>query len=136
MSTVLIYLDANVVIYLIEQPLAWGPRAAAYVAAMKANADQIVLSDLHRLECLVAPLGAGAVHRVAQFNAFFASADVRMVSLTPAVCERAATIRANHRFRPLDALHLAAAVEHGCARFVSNDMRLSTFTDISVVRLP
>jgi hypothetical protein len=35
------------------------------------------------------------------------------VALTAAVCDRAARIRASFGFTPMDALHLAAAVEHG-----------------------
>ena len=52
--------------------------------------------------------------------------------LTAAVCERAARVRATHGFRPLDALHLAAAVEHGCGLFLINDAQLVRFPDIPV----
>ncbi len=50
--------------------------------------------------------------------------------------ERAATIRAQYRFRPLDALHLAAALENGCSRFVTNDLRLHGFPGITIEILP
>jgi predicted nucleic acid-binding protein len=101
-----------------------------------ANVDQIVLSDLHRMECRVGPLSAGNSQRLAQFDAFFASADVRMVALSPTVCERAASIRATYHYRPMDALHLSAAVEHGCTLFVTNDQRLSRFSELTVEPLP
>jgi predicted nucleic acid-binding protein len=52
------------------------------------------------------------------------------------VNERAATIRAQYRFRPLDALHLAAALENGCSRFVTNDLRLHGFPGITIEILP
>lgn len=131
-----IYLDANIVIYLIEQPPTWGPRAAARVAAASAGGDQVVMSDLHRLECRVGPLARGDAALLAQFELFFSSAAVRMLTLTADVCNRAAAIRAVHRFKPLDALHLAAAVVQGCDRFLTNDTRLSGFPDISVEVLP
>jgi predicted nucleic acid-binding protein len=35
-------------------------------------------------------------------------------------------------FSALDALHLGAAVEHGCARFLTNDAPLKRFPDILV----
>ena len=82
----LIYLDTNIVIYLIEQPPNWGPRAAARIATIRSNADQIVLSDLHRLECRVNPLAAGDAARLAHFDAFFASSEVRVMPLSAAVC--------------------------------------------------
>ena len=64
------------------------------------------------------------------------SSVVDVVPVTKAVCERAAAIRAQYRFRPLDALHLAAAVDNQCSRFVTNDVRLKGFPDIAVEVLP
>jgi predicted nucleic acid-binding protein len=52
--------------------------------------------------------------------------------MVPAACDRAARIRAQYGFKPLDALHLAAAVEHGCTRFLGNDAKLKRFPDIVV----
>jgi len=52
--------------------------------------------------------------------------------VTAAVCDRAAAIRAAHNLKPLDSLHLAAAIVHGCTRFLTNDNRLSRFPDIPV----
>jgi hypothetical protein len=67
---VLIYLDANIVIYLIEQPPIWGLRATAYIAALRANGDTMAISDLTRLECRVKPLSLNDAGRIAQFEAF------------------------------------------------------------------
>ena len=52
--------------------------------------------------------------------------------ITPAVCDRAALIRATSRFKPMDALQLAAAVEHGANVFLTNDTRLNSFTALTV----
>jgi predicted nucleic acid-binding protein len=132
----LIYLDANIVIYLIEQPPVWGPRAAAYVAALRGAGDTMAVSDLTRLECRVKPLSVGDAPRVAQFDAFFLSSDVQVLPLSAAVCDRATLIRAVHHFRLADSLHLACAVEGACDRFVTNDVRLNRFPDIPVEVLP
>jgi predicted nucleic acid-binding protein len=59
-----------------------------------------------------------------------------MVPITTAVFDRATRIRAAHKFRLGDSLHLAAAVESGCDRFLTNDSRLSACTDIPVEVLP
>jgi predicted nucleic acid-binding protein len=48
------------------------------------------------------------------------------------VCERAAHIRAIHKYPSLDALHLAAAAEHGCSLVLTNDLRLKGFADVPV----
>jgi predicted nucleic acid-binding protein len=74
--------------------------------------------------------------RLSLYDAFFARPDVRMLPITPAAFDRAAVIRAAHRFKLGDSLHLAAAVEAGCDRFLTNDSRLLAFRDITVEALP
>lgn len=82
------------------------------------------------------PLKLGAVTTLADFDAFFTRPDVRLVPITTAVFDRATVIRATYNFKLADSLHLAAAVEAGCDRFLTNDTRLSAFTDIPVEVLP
>ncbi len=55
-----------------------------------------------------------------------------MVPLTTAVYDRATVIRATHGIKSLDAIHLAAALEGGCDIFLTNDVRLSSFHDLTV----
>jgi predicted nucleic acid-binding protein len=133
---VLTYLDSVIVIYLIEQPPVFGARAATKVGAILANGDRLAVSDVVRLECRVGPLMAGNATRLAEFDAFFASPDVQVVPVTTAVFDRAALIRARHRFRLADSLNLAAAVEAGCGALLTNDQRLSRFPDVPVEVLP
>jgi predicted nucleic acid-binding protein len=84
------------------------------------------------MECLVGPLKAGNPAVEAQFRAFFAAAGVVVGPITAAVCERAAQIRASFGFKPMDALHLGAAVEHAANVFLTNDIRLNAFTGVTV----
>ena len=128
----LIYLDTNVVIYLIEQPIGWGPKAAARVAAIRANKELMAVSDLVRLECRVKPTALGDTQTLADFDAFFVSSDIQVLGLTAAVCDRATIIRAKYRYRLADALNLAAAVEGGCDVCLTSDARLKNFPGISV----
>ena len=106
------------------------------MGAILATGDRLAVSDLVRLECRVGPLAAGNATRLAEFDAFFASPDVQVVPVTTAVFDRAALIRARHRFRLADSLNLAAAVEAGCDGFLTNDARLSRFPDVPVELLP
>ena len=69
---------------------------------------------------------------LAEFDAFSASPGLLCVGLSAAVCRRAAGIRASHRYRTPDALHLAAAVEADCDLFGTADRRLRSFPDIEV----
>jgi predicted nucleic acid-binding protein len=128
----IVYLDTMIVIYAVENPAVWGPKATARLTALRAGGDSFMLSDLTRMECLVGPLKAGQPAVEAQFRAFFAAAGVAVVPITAAVCDRAAQIRAAFNFKPMDALQLAAAVEHGANIFLTGDTRLHAFTGLTI----
>jgi predicted nucleic acid-binding protein len=130
------YLDTNVVIYLIEQPPILGSRTYQYIAGRLSQGDQLVLSDLHRFECLVRPLAIGDQVLKTRFDRFFATAYVHFAPVTSSICERAAAIRASHQFGPLDSLHLATSIDSACDVFLTNDKSLSSFTAIKVELLP
>jgi predicted nucleic acid-binding protein len=133
---VIVFLDTNIVIYLIENPPGFGARANAYVATLRAAGHTFAVSDLVRMECRVDAVRRSDTALLAQFDAFFTLADVRVLPLTALVCDRATLIRANHNFKTPDALQLAAAIVHGCDRFLTNDARLRACTDIIVEELP
>src|SRR5262245_2489551 len=109
----IVYLDTNVVIYATEDPAVWGPNALARMTAPRAAGHSFMISDLTRMECLVGPLKAGNGVLEAQYRAFFTSGGVQVTPVTPGVCDRAAQVRATFGFKPMDALQLASAVEHG-----------------------
>lgn len=132
----IVYLDANFVIYFVERNPVWGPKVVAHLTALLARGDQLALSDLTRLECQVGPLMSGDIVLLSKFTTFFQSPDVRVLPLTGAVCDRAAALRAKYRFKTPDAIHLAAAMEHSCNRFLTNDAKLTSCTEITVEVLP
>ncbi len=128
----MVFLDANPVIYLIEQPANFGPKVTARVTALLASGERLAVSDLVRMGCQVGPLKANDPVLLAQYVTFFQSPDVSVLAISPAVCDRAARIRAQYGFKPLDALHLAAAAEHGCTLSITNDVQLRRFPDVPV----
>jgi len=132
----IVFLDTNIVVYAVEGVPTFGIRSQVRLASARAAGDSFMVSDLTRMECLVGPLRSGDAVLEAQFRAFFALPEVQVVPISAAVCDRAAVIRAATRFKPLDALQLAAAVEHGANVFLTNDTRLHTFTGLTVEVLP
>jgi predicted nucleic acid-binding protein len=94
--------------------------------------DELAVSDLTRMEALVGPLRTGNTAALTAFAAFFSAAGLHVFSLTADVCNRAAPIRAVHRFRTPDALQLATAVENGCGLFLTNDAQLARFSGVRV----
>jgi predicted nucleic acid-binding protein len=129
---VIVYLDANIVIYLVEHHPVWGTKAQARISQLRATGDQIAVSDVHRLECLVGPFILNDQTTLADYTSFFNDVQVTTFSLVAAVWERAARIRATYGFKPLDAIHLATAAECGCGLFLTNDTKLKSFPDIAI----
>jgi predicted nucleic acid-binding protein len=132
----LIYCDSVILMYYFDHTGPFNLRATNRLAALGAAGDRIAVSDLVRLEYRVKPLKAGDAIKLALFDAWYSRPPVRVVPITPAVFDRAATIRAAHNFKLGDSLHLAAAAEARCDRFLTNDARLSAFTGIAVEVLP
>jgi predicted nucleic acid-binding protein len=132
----LVFLDANILIYHLEANPDLGARASARLEALHVAGDQVVVSDLIRLECRVGPLKSGDASLLARYDGFFSLPGVEVVALTAAVCDRAAAIRATHGFRTPDALNLAAAVDSGCGLFLTHDARLGRFPELKVEALP
>ena len=75
------------------------------------------------------PLKANDAELLAMYATFFSSPDLDVL-LQPCAIEPHGF--GCMRFKPLDSLHLAAAVEHGCTRFLSNAAQLKRFPDILV----
>jgi predicted nucleic acid-binding protein len=132
----LIYLDTVICIYAVEGAATFQIRARTRLLALRTAGDQPVISDLTWLEGRVKPMRMVDAFALANMEAFLTASDVVRVPLPFAVYEKACRIRAVHNFKLADALHLAAAVESGCGLFLTNDYRLSSFTDIAVEVLP
>jgi predicted nucleic acid-binding protein len=131
-----IYLDTVICIYAVEGAPLFQARATTRLAALRAAGDVPLVSDLTWLECRIQPLQMNDASKLADFEAFLNAPDVLRVSLPTAVFERATLIRASYNYPLGDALHLAAAVEAGCSVFLTNDLRLQAFADLTVEILP
>lgn len=132
----LVYCDSVILMYFFDHTGAFNVRATNRLAAVAASKDRIAVSDLVRLEYRVQPIKNADKTKLDLFDAFCARPDVHIVPITTGVFDRATHIRAAHNFKLGDSLHLAAAVEGGCDHFLTNDRRLSGFTDITVEVLP
>ena len=117
----LIYLDACLVIYLIEQHVRWGGKVARAMA--EAGEARFGVSPLVKCECLVGPIKRGdPVLRDAYTELFDQLASLAMPE---PVYLQAAELRARFGLRTPDALHLACAQHHRCEALWTNDDRLT-----------
>jgi predicted nucleic acid-binding protein len=128
----LIYLDANVVIRLVEGDAATRAPLEARLAAALGVPGSLVTSHLTRLECRSKPLRAGDSATLAQFDVFFAGVELVLADVSAAVVERATELRARYNLKTPDALHYATAVESGATVFLTGDRTLSRCTEVPV----
>jgi uncharacterized protein len=124
-----LYLDTAPVIYVVEQVLPFFP-----VVDTRLSASGIVLvaSDLTRMECRVKPVREEKADLLKDYDEFFAEAVAEIAALSRAIVDRATEIRARHRFKTPDTIHLAAAVVTHCEVFLTNDHRLDRFPDMAI----
>jgi predicted nucleic acid-binding protein len=117
----LIYLDACLVIYLVEGHARWGARVEEAIA--DAALSRFGISPLVKLECLVGPIKRGDPVLYRAYADLFAR--LAALAMPDPVYVQAAEIRARFGLRTPDALHLSCAQHHRCDALWTNDERLA-----------
>jgi predicted nucleic acid-binding protein len=116
-----IYLDACLLIYLVEQDPVYSGHVAE--ALRRAPDARFAISPLVRMECLVRPVRDGNLVMQRRFEQ--ACERLLMLEIPAAVFEEATMLRARFGLRTPDALHLACAQHHACQALWTNDGRLA-----------
>lgn len=117
-----IYLDANGFIYTVEKIEPYRSDLVTLWQAVQSGTLKVVSSELTLMEVLVKPLRDQSLAIERAFRSVLqGSPDVRLLTITIAVLERAANLRASTGLKTPDAIHAATALEHGCALFITND---------------
>jgi uncharacterized protein len=117
----LIYLDACLLIYAIEDHPVW---ALDVRAALKNEPDaRFAVSPLIKMECLVKPLKTGDIAMQRRYEAGLN--QFVQLPMTEQIFLQAAMLRARFGLKTPDALHLACAQHHGCTALWTNDDRLA-----------
>jgi uncharacterized protein len=127
----IIYLDTAPLIYLVEHV----PHYGDLVAQRLSPVDELMVSDLSRLECRVKPIRDRDGVLLEEFDRFFNESVSEVIALSREVIDRATEIRSRYGFKTPDAIHLAAATVSNCELFLTNDSRLDQFTGLPVETL-
>lgn len=117
----MIYLDACLVIYLIESHARWGGRVEAAIA--EAALSRFGISPLVKLECLVGPIKRGDPVLYRAYADLFER--LAALAMPEPVFVQAAELQARFGLRTPDALHLACAQHHRCDALWTKDDRLA-----------
>ncbi|HEX4606705.1 MAG TPA: PIN domain-containing protein [Urbifossiella sp.] len=121
----MIYADANVLIRLIEGDATTRAPIEARLQPFRGIAGSLVTSRLSRLECRIQPIRVGDAVRLAKFDRFFNTLEVRLLDVSPAVVEKATDLRARLNVKTPDAIHLASAILARAAAFLTGDLGLT-----------
>lgn len=121
----LLYLDANAIIYAIEGIPGLRRAALRWIDEVEASPEGfLITSRISLLECRVRPLREGDHEGLARFDGFFEREKLVVTDVSAPVIERATELRARHGFRTPDAIHLATALLEGAGVFVTGDTSL------------
>ena len=124
-----LYLDTSPIIFAVERV---EPHCTAVAARISLPDVSLVTCELAWLETRVKPLKNNDTALLADFELFFQESLASVLPLDRRTMTKAAELRANHRFKTPDAIHLAAAILGHCDVFYTNDQDLKRCSEIVV----
>ena len=127
-------LDADVLMYLLEDVEPWASRAAALVDAAEQGRVHATMSSLAYAEILVGPARDGDGARFERTAAEIRDVEIDILPVTAAIAEDAAWLRGQGSTQLIDAIHLATARTAATA-FITNDRRVRSQPGIEVYYL-
>jgi predicted nucleic acid-binding protein len=131
-----VYLDANIFIYALERHPDYLARLDQLFAHIDAGDNTASTSEITLAECLVKPFADNNLDRQQLYQAAIASRrNFDVVPVSRAVIVHAARLRALHKPRLPDAIHLATALAAGCQTLLTNDNLIKPIAGIQVVQL-
>ena len=131
-----VYFDANIFIYLVEGSLEFAQKLQDIRKSIQNGECEIVTSELTLCEVLVVPFRNGDSALAGKFRDLIeATGAFEVVPTSKQTYIRASLYRAQHGLKTPDAIHVATAVEAGCAAFLTNDKALEAPRQIEMLKL-
>ncbi len=120
----ILFLDACVVIYRLEEVSPWNAKVAELLGGLRSEhpGSSLAISRLSVLECRVKPMRDENAELLERYDRFFAAPDLCTVDLDARVIEGATRLRARFGLRTPDAIQAASCLSlDEPALFISND---------------
>lgn len=128
-----VYLDANVLIRMMERTDAGADASARLFAIAEHGNLKLVTSELSLTEVLVGPIAKGdALLEKAYLDLFAVGTLIELIPLSRAMLIEAAHIRARSMAPLADCLHVGSAEHSGCRLILSYDRRLRELSKLEV----
>jgi predicted nucleic acid-binding protein len=129
-------LDSSPLIYFIERHETYIDVLRPFFQAVDRGQMKVVTSTITLLEVLVHPIRCGDEVLAHKYNdILLTSPNIAILSLTPALAQVAAELRAEYKLKTPDAVQLATAKTHGAAALFTNDRDFNGVTGIEILKL-
>ena len=120
-----IYWDTMLFIYWIEEHPTYLDRIERILKRMKTRGDQLCSSAFGFGEVMVGAKQRNDRHLADAIRTAMRPPQVELLPFDAAAAESYAEIRARHRTKPADSIHLACAAARGVDLFLTNDVELT-----------
>jgi len=128
-----IYLDTNIIVYAVEEPVSLTKGQAALFDAIDEGSVHAFTSELALAECLVHPFAVNDTILAAAYEKFLGGeTELKLVPLDRHILIAAAHIRALTKIKLPDAIHVASAMSMGATIFLTADRRIKAPPELQI----
>lgn len=135
----ILFLDANIIIYRVEavEPFNQQLLATVQELVVKHPHSGFAVSRLSMMECLVKPLHDQNNADIDRYRSFFSSTGLQFIEISALVIETATILRARHGLRTPDAIQAASALSiKGPVTFLTGDKQFKKVPGLHVRQVP
>jgi predicted nucleic acid-binding protein len=131
-----VYLDTNCLIYLVEGHTRYRPALEPLIGAIAQGSILGITSELTVAEVLVKPIADRRPDAVMVYKQLLENGEpFSLIPISMAILELSATLRGTCPVKLADAIHLATAIDQGCAAFVTNDKGIRGLLSLNILYL-
>ena len=131
-----VYIDTNCLIYLAEGHARYRPALEPLIGAITEGSILGITSELTIAEVLVKPIADKRPDAVVIYKQLLANGEpFSLIPISVTILELSATLRGTYPVKLADAIHVATAVDQGCAAFVTNDKGIRAPQSLEIIYL-
>ena len=124
--------DSAPLIYYLEAVPPYYAAVAPFFEGLLHGRHAAMTSVLTLMEVTARPLAIGRRDLADEHDGFIMG-GLRVIDVTPEIARHAAGIRARYGLRPVDALQVATALEHGAGFLLTNDRGFRRVEEIEIL---
>jgi predicted nucleic acid-binding protein len=131
-----LYLDSNILIYLIEGHADLGELVLAAFREIEVHDVALSTSEITITECLNGAYRAGLAELAQEYLELLGTEDFTiLLPVDSDLCIEAARLAATHRLKTVDSIHVASATLAGCQALLTNDAGFRSIKNVQVIQL-